>query len=134
MNVQFLHVREYHHSFIPTNTEETVFELNLELSAKGGMTIAMELIKPWLFSELKVGDTIEKLVGISRCSNKDPFNKRIGRELALGRSKNKKLTVVSVNSDLDSSTLIMEDNLGNLFHFRKFSDSERVELISYEGD
>jgi hypothetical protein len=86
MNIQFCHKR--------------VFEFNMyrfdspkQYSAKGGLTIAMQELTSWFVNSLQEGEFFVKAVGAAQCSTKDNYNKKVGREIASQRLKQKQLTV-----------------------------------------
>jgi hypothetical protein len=102
------------------------------LSARGGVTVAMQEIQPWLIETLKPGDFFTKSVGVARCSDKENYNKKTGREIAQSRMKLTVLTVVSIKDYSNVKTLILKDSNGNLFDLQKKHNCERVHFIGYE--
>lgn len=60
-----------------------------QIQAKGGMTVAVEGMTPELFiagaTQILDGVTFNLRAGMSLCSEKDPFKKQTGRDVALTR-------------------------------------------------
>lgn len=133
MKTQFLHTRNFFKEYVPVNDEQTLFEVKLNLSSKGGTSVAMESLQDWHFRELKLGDFFEKKVGISKCSDDDAFNRKTGRELALSRMKTTTLTVVSLTEDFTGRVIVLQDKKGNKFHLQVGPKGfNRVELFFFE--
>jgi hypothetical protein len=71
------------------------------LLPKGGITFAMEEIEPDLFNQITEEHVLEAQFGFARCSDKDLYNKKIGREIAKGRMVNTEFEVTSINQFVD---------------------------------
>jgi len=125
--IQFCHARKYIPTFNLSNfTYESV------LSARGGTTVAMQEIQSWLIETLKPGDFFTKSVGVARCSDKENYNKKTGRDIAESRMKPVVLTVVSNKDYSGVRILILKDSNGNLFDLQKKNNCKRVHFIGYE--
>lgn len=48
----------------------------LTINPRGGSTVAMEAIPSWLLDTIEMGSTIERKVGIARCSDEDNYCKK----------------------------------------------------------
>lgn len=109
--MQFFHFRK------PTYGKDQ-FGLSVHqigISAKGGQTIAMEELKSWVVNALKEGETFTKKVGKARCSDKENYNKKTGRDLALNRIKVITLTVQKVLILSNYKEIQLTDAEGNLY-------------------
>jgi hypothetical protein len=95
-------------------------------SSFGGVTIAVEDLKPWILQTLNPSDFFEKKIGIAVCSKEDRFNKKTGRELAQSRAKLQRLTVQKVVKELDKTTVNMLDSTGNSYTFIKYNNANSV--------
>lgn len=71
------------------------------LLPKGGITFAMEEITPDLFNQITEDHILEAQFGFARCSDKDLYNKKIGREIAKGRMINTEFEVTAINQFVD---------------------------------
>lgn len=100
-------------------------------SSFGGVTIAVEELKHWILRQLNPGDFFDKKIGIAVCSEKDRFNKKIGRELAKSRAKLQKLTVQKVIKELDKTTVTMLDSSENTYTFVKYNNAKSVFFIGF---
>jgi len=127
MNIQYCHVRKY----IPDlNAYNSKYEC--VLSATGGETVAMQELEPWFVESLKPGDFFTKLVGKARCSDKENYNKKVGRELAKSRMSPTILTVLS-NSDYGNTrVLILVDSKKNMYELHKKATNAKVHFLGYE--
>ncbi len=113
---------QYHHSRIPSgfmmvssvDTELRSMNLISLLNPRGGQTIAIESLKPWIVKTLTVGDFFTKQLGKARCSDEDNYNKATGRELAKSRMKAVILTVV----EIDGEILVLQDEKKNRYTFK----------------
>lgn len=127
MNIQYCHVRKYIPGFnLLTFTYEST------LSARGGQTIAMEELEPWFIERLQQGDFFTKKVGKARCSDKENFNKKIGRELAVARMKPMIFTVMSNKDFGHTRLLILGDEKGHLYELQKRDNQVKVHFLGYE--
>ena len=125
MTIQFHHKRKYE----PVMTDDML--LRIEVSSKGGETIAMESLQSWFLSELKVGDTFEKRVGKARCSKEDNYNKKTGRELSQSRMKVNKFTVLS-NNVFGSTTIVrLKDSTNNEYTLCSKAGTKIAHLVEY---
>lgn len=120
--IQFCHNRKY-----DTFLGHDGYTLDGVISPRGGTTVAMEVPELWFVNTLKVGDFFEKRVGTARCSDDDNYSKKIGRDLAVSRMKQTRLTVVTVVSDI----VILEDKSGALFGLRKGKNA--VHFVEYDN-
>jgi hypothetical protein len=116
MSVQFKHVRDF-------------FD-----ATKGGATFAVN-VESVDFSKIQIDDVIDTmLIGMSVCSQKDCFDKKIGRDLAISRLKVVPLKVVQVskvrheNGKLFSSIILDNDNFQ--LRFTQSSESSKFRLSS----
>lgn len=105
------------------------------VSSFGGVTVAVEELKPWIMPTLNPGDFFEKKIGIAVCSKEDRFEKKIGRELARSRAKVQRLTVQKVIKELDKTTVDMVDSAGNTYVFVKYNNAKSVffTVFNFEG-
>lgn len=116
MKIVYAHNREFEQSVHPTEGDILV------VSAKGGRTVAMEVIPSWLLDYLQQGDTIVRKVGIARCSLEDNFCKKTGRDIAQSRLKITTLKVVNIVKISTFTTVFFEDENKNLFEVKKSKD------------
>lgn len=127
MSIQFCHIRKFIPQFNLCNfTYESV------LSARGGETIAMQEVQPWLIEQLKVGDFFTKLIGRARCSDKENYNKKIGREIAKSRMKPTVLTVISSKDFSGVRVVILSDDKNNLYVLQKKPNCQKVHFIGQQ--
>lgn len=113
MSVQFKHLREL-------------------ASTKGGATIAVNLESIDL-SKVEIDSVVNDIkIGMSVCSVKDPFSKKIGRELAVSRLKPTILQVTRVSkTKLDNgkiSTKIILESKDFYLSFTRSSESANFHL------
>lgn len=103
------------------------------VSAKGGQTIVMEELKSWFVNALSEGEFFTKKVGKARCSDKENYNKKIGRELALSRAKVITLTVQKVLVLSQSKEIQLTDNEGNKYYVQAVLNDNQgnARFISY---
>ncbi len=119
--IQYVHDRKWY--------DCTIFDGSMShILPKGGTTIALDVFEPWLFDQLVEGDTIEKRVGIARCSDEDNYHKAIGRELAASRLKLRKLKVTAKYEKI----LALSDDEGNLYTIKK-RESGKVHFVEFNG-
>lgn len=104
----------------------------MEVSSFGGATIAIEELKSWVLPTLNPGDFFEKRVGIAICSDKDRFNKQIGRELAKNKAKPTKLTVQKVIKELNKTTVNVVDSSGNCYVFIKYANAKSTFFVDFK--
>lgn len=118
MNIHYFHNRKY------DKTDKWCYRV----SPRGGQTIALEVVEPWLFQQLKLGDTLEKRIGKAVCSTDDNYNKKMGRDLAVSRLKLTKLEVTAViNRDTDREIVTLRDAEGSLYYLRKHKEQIHFE-------
>ena len=122
MKVQYYHKREYT-TFVSGYTSDEV------LSSKGGETFAVEEIQAWLVHSLQVGETIEKSVGYARCSDEDNYCKSIGRELARGRMKKKKLMVTGIYTNEKEAIICLIGMDSMVYNFRHVIGKDRAHFL-----
>lgn len=124
MKVVYCHNRTY-------NQTQRMDGTSLNLSPRGGSTVAMEAIPSWLLDTIEMGSTIERKVGIARCSDEDNYCKKTGRELAHSRLKSTLLKVVNiVKYGVEGNTIVFfEDKNKNLFEVKKSSDPYCARLV-----
>lgn len=129
MNIQFCHVRK----FIPKFDLETFSYLSV-LDARGGETIAMEEVPAWLLGKVETGDFFTKKVGKARCSDKENYNKKVGRQLAESRMKPTVLTVLSNQDFRGVKVLILTDDQNNLYQLEQEIGQTKVRFIGYNNE
>lgn len=109
--MQFFHYRK------PTYKKDpfgfSIFQNGI--SAKGGQTIVMEELKSWFVNSLSEGEFFAKKVGKARCSDKENYNKKLGRELSLSRAKVVTLTVQKILILSNSKEVLLSDVEGNSY-------------------
>jgi hypothetical protein len=128
MSIQFCHVRK----FIPRFDLERYSYLS-ELDAKGGETIAMEEVPAWLLDKVETGDFFTKKIGKAKCSDKENYNRKVGRELAESRMKPVVLTVISNQDFHGVRILILIDDQSNLYELQKKLGHDKVRFIGYNN-
>lgn len=126
MKIVYCHNREFR--------ELKPEDINFKLNAKGGSTVAMEAIPSWLLDQLKMGSTIEKKVGIARCSDDDNYCKKTGREIAQSRLKSTLLKVVNIVTIGPMVIVFFEDKNKNLFEVKKSKDPYSAILVRMLDD
>ena len=121
--------------------EEFLYDEGLDISLgvavnpKGGSTVAMEPIQSWLLDTVAQGDSIQRKIGIARCSEDDNYCKKTGRELAKSRMKTKTLVVVNVIKNTDQPTVVFfEDEDDNLFELKVSKDPYCAILVRMLDD
>jgi len=102
------------------------------IEALGGTTVAIEQLKPWLLETLKVGEFLEKKVGISKCSDEDRYDKKIGRELAKSRMKLTRLTVVKIIQQDNYIRVDFVSDSNAVFKFIKYKSATEPFFTDYE--
>jgi hypothetical protein len=122
MNIQYCHVRKF---------IACPFDYEVELSAKGGQTVAMQELELWFVESLKAGDFFTKLAGQAKCSDKENYNKKTGRELAKSRMKATVFTVQENNDYGGLRELILKDDKNNSYVLQKRPDHNKVHFIGY---
>lgn len=101
---------------------------------KGGATIAVNIDSVDL-SKLDIDTLVDSIqVGMSVCSGKDSFNKKIGRELAVSRLKPTTLRVIRISkSRLDNgqiNTKVILESSSFYISFTRSSESANFRLDS----
>ncbi len=119
MKIVYSHNRNY---IIPPLPKTEYGSEATEIDPRGGSTVAMESIQSWLLDTIEVGSTIERKVGIARCSEDDNYCKKTGRELAHSRLKTTLLKVVNKVTIGPNVTVFFEDKNKNLFEVKKSKD------------
>jgi len=114
MSIQFKHVRDFFNS------------------TRGGATIAVNIESADL-SKVEIDTVVGDIkVGMSVCSVKDSFSKKIGRELAVSRLKPMALRVIRVSkSRLDNgkiNTKVILESEGFCLSFTQSSESANFRL------
>ncbi len=117
---------QYYHKRIYTGTKIGY------INSKGGETFAVEEIQAWLVHSLQVGETIEKSVGRARCSDEDNYCKSIGRELARGRMKKKKLMVTGIYNNEKETIICLIDMDSMVYTFRHVIGKDRAHFLGVE--
>lgn len=125
MKIIYCHTREME-PYLP----EGGYTYDCRISSRGGTTVAMHAIQSWLLPTLRIGDFIERKVGVARCSKDDNYNKKIGRDLATARMKATTLTVINIFGDV----VFFEDTNGNMFEFKKSKDPHCAILVRILDD
>lgn len=108
--------------------------ISLQVSPRGGSTVAMEAIPSWLLDTIEMGSTIERKLGIARCSDEDNYCKKTGRELAQSRLKSNLLKVVNIVRIGTFTTVFFEDKNKNLFEVKKSADPYCAILVRMLND
>lgn len=119
----------YCHNRFLENYYTDLLEGDFRPSARGGTTVAMEVVSSWLLDTLAQGDTIVRKVGIARCSEDDNYCKKTGRELALSRMKTTTLTAVNIVKHDGRTTVFLEDDKDNMFELKKSRDVNCAILV-----
>jgi hypothetical protein len=100
--------------------------------AKGGATFAVNIDSIDL-SKLQVDDVIDIPFGMSICSEKDCFNKKVGRDLAVSRLKKISFKVAqTIKSRLENENLTSVISLKHddfYLRFNQSSESSKFHLI-----
>lgn len=123
-NIQYFHKRKY----IPN---QKLSGVSYSLNAKGGCTIAVDLTDLGKkLQESRSGEEIILGAGLAKCSDKDNFNKEIGRSISKGRIKQRKFTIVDIVATVGSKTLLRLENGGLFFDFTIVGDSFRFVSVS----
>jgi len=117
MNIQYSHQRVF----------SKFATIAIEVLPHGGITIAMETVPVEMFLEMQVGDQLEVEVGKAVCSDKDNYNKKLGREIAQGRMKN---VILDVIVKTDSEVLLTDKT--NHYCLRLSSTGKKVFFLDYE--
>lgn len=127
MSIQFAHIR------VGQSNKKTHV---LETSPRGGKTFAIDLPNSWLFRQVVEGDSFTRSVGSSRCSDKDNYNKALGRGLAKSRMKPTKLTVLEVRRGDRAGELFvyLTDVNGNIFFVKAREDKETPILLGVSSN
>lgn len=119
-----------HHRTSIIKKEESSGAYKLIRSATGGTTFAVEKIK---IKNFLIGEKITLKVGFAKCSEKDNYNKKLGRELALNRMKEVKFEVTrivytkdEVNVDLTAEGINVE------LSFKQKRQLSRLDYASLE--
>lgn len=110
-------------------------------SGKGGTIYAVQIIGNLEWdndqNEIKVGRYIGFNIGIARCSDKDNFNKKIGKDLARSRLKLTTFKVVSISKYLKEDnkirtkvTLKLEDE--SYLIINQSSQNSKFHVVSIE--
>src|SRR5574343_1005591 len=104
-NVQFFHKRKFKDN---------------EILAKGGVTIAVDCSDiANIIKNHRPGDTVNILAGMSACSDKDAYNRSIGRHISQGRLKPRQFTLVDiVPSEHNDNYLVILESYTIVFTFR----------------
>jgi hypothetical protein len=90
-NIQFCHKRKYKYSLKPEGLQN-------ELLARGGVTAALDLTDLSVIrNQIKDGDVIKIKASMAVCSDKDNYNRKVGRNIALGRLKLTQFNVKQVS-------------------------------------
>lgn len=102
-----------------------------EFQAKGGRTIALEVPSTEEYDSFKVlsegecfPSSITLKIGIAECSKKDHYNKKLGRNISVGRMRN---VVFYARKEGNKVYLVASnENLGLTLILRKTEESNRV--------
>jgi len=105
-------------------------------NGKGGTTFAVE-INQTDAKNYNIGDCVNISMGIAKCSDKDCFNKKIGRELSSSRLKNIEFNVISIRKSLDMknskiSTRIILKADNTILTINQSSQNSKFQLFSVE--
>jgi hypothetical protein len=129
MKTVYCHNREIEEVLNPTS--EFILA---RVSPSGGSTVAMEPVQSWLLDTFQQGDSIQRKVGIARCSIDDNYCKKTGRELAESRMKTTTLTVINIVKHEGRTTVFLEDANDNLFELQKTNDPHCARLVRMLDD
>jgi|GEM_PF-6203956 hypothetical protein len=121
MNIQFFHAR-----FARFRKDGEI-----ELSARGGETIAMEEIPVDMFKELQLGDQLEAKIGKAACSVKDNYNKSIGRKIAVGRMKDEIFDVAAIYEQGEEKEVVLLKD-GCQYVLKLLAGAKRVYFMDYQ--
>ena len=103
-----------------------------EIGAKGGTTIAMEEIPVDMFKQLTADNILLCQVGKAECSNKDNYNKKVGRNIAQGRMKEVPLFVESICIiPKDTIEVILQDQTGHQYTLILKEGASTVRFVNY---
>lgn len=103
-------------------------------TARGGTTIAMEEIPVDMFNEMTPDHTLECFVGKAKCSNKDNYNKKTGRNIAVGRMKEIALSVLAVSTNENGTReVVLQDGTGSQYTLIHKEGTNTVRFIDYEN-
>lgn len=113
MSLQFKHLRDF------SNNGGATFAVNLE-------DISLE--------KVDVNDVVQIKLGISKCSSKDNFSRKTGRDLAISRLKTSSLRVTCIQKFITeagsiSHKIVLEGD-GVYLVFSRFSNSSNFRLRS----
>jgi hypothetical protein len=127
--MQFFHLRVP--NFVPDSEGFSHYQRGIK--ARGGQTIAMQELTSWFVNSLQEGEFFVKSIGKSRCSDKENYNKKLGRELSSSRMEATKLTVnkVLIFSGTKEVELIDEQNNKYVVQSRIEDNSGNARFIKY---
>lgn len=97
---------------------------------RGGETIALEVIEPWVFDAIAVNDFFERKVGVARCSTEDNYCKKIGRELSTQRMKTIRLVVTATMGNETETIIHLVDKDNNTYVLKKVN-GQKVHFVGY---
>ena len=112
-DIQFCHKRKY-------SNVQKLGGLSKKLMARGGVTIALDLSTlVTLKNTLRAGDFVSLDAAVALCSDKDNYNKKVGRNVALGRLMPRTFQVVDIteffivleNGGINFTILVSESRL-----------------------
>jgi hypothetical protein len=115
LSIQFYHYRLP--KFIPDTHGFSYFQCGV--TAKGGQTVAMQPLRSWLVNAIQEGEFFTRLIGRALCSDKDNYNRKTGREIALTRMKQVRLTankaLITHGPKGVERTVHLKDDEGNIY-------------------
>lgn len=97
-------------------------DFSLSLDPRGGLTVAIEAPHTEVIKQIQVGESFDQKVGIAKCSTKDNYCKKTGRELAISRMKSTNLKCVEVaEQDNGDRFVALADGAGNALLFKRLA-------------
>lgn len=117
-NIQFHHKR-----LTVIKQDKLEHTISIDLNPKGGTTLCLEVPSIEEFDALQpsLSTAVIFKFGVAECSTKDHYNKKIGREIALGRLKDTFFFVTS-----KSSSEVQLAGGGFVLVLRKYENRVRV--------
>ena len=107
----------------------------LKDSSKGGKTFCVELPDSTEFglmilNNIVNNDPIKLKIGIAKCSDKDYYIKKLGRELSSNRLKDEDFDLIKVTKNLNKSLVVLyNNNLHTELAFQLNAKSQKVWLL-----
>lgn len=107
------------------------------LSAKGGTTVAMEEIPVDMFKRITEDHIVEAKLGLAKCSKKDNYNKKIGRNIAKARMIDVELEVLAMAEwirpdERPVKEVVLGTPDGVILALRHTAGNKTVHLLAFE--